>query len=113
MKIILKLENGALLLLTVYLYFAVFHLSWLVLILCLFLPDLSMVGYLVDSKIGAMTYNSVHNLVVPSTAIFLGLALDNSLLVYIGLILFIHIFMDRLLGYGLKYADDFKHTHLD
>ena len=29
-----------------------------------------------------------------------------------GIILFTHSNMDRILGYGLKYPDDFKHTHL-
>lgn len=29
-----------------------------------------------------------------------------------GVILFAHASMDRIFGYGLKYADDFKHTHL-
>jgi hypothetical protein len=29
-----------------------------------------------------------------------------------GLVLFGHSAMDRAVGYGLKYEDDFKHTHL-
>jgi hypothetical protein len=30
----------------------------------------------------------------------------------IGAIWVAHIGMDRMLGYGLKYGDDFTHTHL-
>ncbi|TAG51385.1 MAG: DUF4260 family protein, partial [Runella slithyformis] len=30
----------------------------------------------------------------------------------IGIILFAHSAMDRIAGYGLKYEDAFKHTHL-
>lgn len=113
MKTFLKLENIALLLLAVYVYFGLFHLSLWILAVCLFLPDLSMIGYLMDSRIGAITYNSVHNFIVPSVITFLGLFMNNTLFIYIGLILFIHIFMDRSLDYGLKYPDEFKHTHLD
>lgn len=112
MSLFLKLENLAMLLLASYVYFGVFHLSLWVLVVCLFLPDLSMVGYLAGNRIGALTYNSVHNLIVPSVFTFLGVYFVNNLLISIGLILFIHIFMDRSMGYGLKYADAFKHTHL-
>lgn len=113
MKLFLKLENVALLLLAGYVYFGLFHLSLFVLAVCLFLPDLSMVGYLAGNETGAKVYNSVHNLIVPSVLTIFGLIMTNQLVLYAGLILFIHIFMDRSLGYGLKYSDDFKHTHLD
>ena len=29
-----------------------------------------------------------------------------------GIILFGHASMDRIFGYGLKFSDNFKHTHL-
>lgn len=112
MSLFLKLENLAMLLLTGYVYFGVFHLSLWVLAVCLFLPDLSMVGYLAGNRVGAITYNSVHNLIVPGVLVFIGVSTMNDILNSIGLILFIHIFMDRSLGYGLKYSDEFKHTHL-
>jgi hypothetical protein len=37
---------------------------------------------------------------------------QRSWFINIGLIMYAHSSMDRMLGYGLKYADDFKHTHL-
>jgi hypothetical protein len=37
---------------------------------------------------------------------------SQPLLLALGLIWLAHIGMDRLLGYGLKYADHFQHTHL-
>jgi hypothetical protein len=32
--------------------------------------------------------------------------------VFTGTLLFTHASFDRILGYGLKYFDSFKHTHL-
>lgn len=42
----------------------------------------------------------------------LGAAVNNPALQLAGLILLGHSSLDRVLGYGLKYADSFKHTHL-
>ena len=42
----------------------------------------------------------------------LGLLAGQSLAVWLALIWCAHIGMDRLLGFGLKYPDAFKHTHL-
>ena len=36
----------------------------------------------------------------------------NSWLMLVGIILFGHSCMDRMLGFGLKYPDSFKNTHL-
>jgi hypothetical protein len=41
-----------------------------------------------------------------------GIATDSPMVYSIALIWFVHIGMDRALGYGLKYRDSFKHTHL-
>jgi hypothetical protein len=38
--------------------------------------------------------------------------LNHHLLSVIGVILFGHSAMDRIFGYGLKFDDDFKNTHL-
>jgi len=75
-------------------------------------PDLGMIGYLLGPKVGAITYNFTHN---KGLAIVVGLAgyyfhINECMLA--GLILFSHSSMDRMLGFGLKYPDAFKHTHL-
>ncbi|MDR0921934.1 MAG: DUF4260 domain-containing protein [Lactobacillales bacterium] len=111
MKKLLVIENIFLLILTLYIYFFVFRFSILVLILGVWLPDLSMLGYFKDNKFGAYLYNSVHNLILPSFLAFVGVQFQMEIFIYVSLILFIHIFLDRMLGYGLKYTDDFKHTH--
>lgn len=41
-----------------------------------------------------------------------GLALGASLPVAIALVWAAHVGFDRMLGYGLKYASGFGHTHL-
>lgn len=84
---------------------------WLFLALLL-MPDLSMVGYLRNPRIGALTYNLVHTYVVPAVFLALMFMIDSEIGVQTALIWFAHIGMDRMLGYGLKYPTEFKSTHL-
>jgi hypothetical protein len=41
-----------------------------------------------------------------------GVIVDSSLLIALGAVWLAHIGFDRLAGYGLKYPDDLRHTHL-
>ncbi len=41
-----------------------------------------------------------------------GLVLEQRLCLLAGLVWVAHIGLDRMLGYGLKYASAFSHTHL-
>lgn len=75
-------------------------------------PDISMVGYLGGPRLGAITYNAVHNLVVALAVFALGWWADVGALRLLGAILVAHVGMDRALGYGLKLPTDFKDTHL-
>lgn len=79
----------------------------------LFTPDISMFGYLVNNKVGAVIYNLVHTYSSPIIVIILGLLLTSPIVVSLGLILSAHIGMDRMIGFGLKYPTDFKDTHLN
>lgn len=112
MKYILQVEHALLGLLTVYIYFGYFHYSWWLFVGAFFIPDISMLGYLINTRIGANIYNIVHSLIAPCTLLTLAWLLNNDVIRAYSLILFTHIFMDRALGYGLKYEDSFKHTHL-
>jgi hypothetical protein len=87
--------------------------SWLVFALLLFAPDVSAVGYLFDTRIGAVTYNVVHTYVLPIALVALAAATGSAALGQIALILFAHIGIDRMMGYGLKYPTAFKDTHLN
>jgi len=75
-------------------------------------PDLSMLGYLIDSCWGARAYNAVHTYVTPATLAIAALLLHHAPLLPFALIWANHIGVDRLLGYGLKYPQGFGWTHL-
>ncbi|MBP6391599.1 MAG: DUF4260 domain-containing protein [Flavobacteriales bacterium] len=90
-------------------------------------PDIGMLGYLVSPHVGAFTYNLLHHkgiamlvlvFSVPSMIeVFTLWSKDMGTLhatppLLLGIILFGHASMDRVFGYGLKFGDNFHHTHL-
>lgn len=75
-------------------------------------PDLSALGYLVNPRVGAWTYNLVHHKAVAVTLYVLGHLTPNPALMFAGTLLLGHSSLDRVLGFGLKYPDAFQHTHL-
>lgn len=107
----IKLEELALLILGIYL-FAQLDFAWWWFPLLLFIPDISMLGYAIDNRIGAWTYNLFHHRGTAIVVCIMGWHLQQDLLTLIGVILFSHIAVDRLFGYGLKYENGFHHTHL-
>jgi hypothetical protein len=86
--------------------------NWLLFIPLLLLPDASAIGYLGGLRVGAFTYNLIHNWVIGLAVLGLGWAIDSNLLLFAGTILIAHVGMDRLAGYGLKHPSGFKDTHL-
>jgi hypothetical protein len=86
--------------------------SWWLFAALWLVPDLSMLGYLVNSCWGARTYNAIHTYVTPATLALISLLLHQSALLPYALIWISHIGIDRLLGYGLKYPQGFGRTHL-
>jgi len=111
MKKLIALEEAAMLVLSVVLFNQLSFAWWWYLALIL-APDLSMLGYVVNTRIGAMAYNLFHHKAVAIVVYIAGLYLKNEVVQMIGLILFGHSSMDRMLGYGLKYPDSFQNTHL-
>ena len=75
-------------------------------------PDLSMIGYLGGPRLGALTYNLLHNLAVAIAAVGIGWFAAVAPLALAGAILVAHVGMDRALGFGLKLPTDFRDTHL-
>lgn len=112
MKNLLKLEELAQFALSIYI-FTLLDYSWWVFPACLLLPDLSMVGYLVNTRFGAWIYNFFHHKMLAIAVLIIGAYLEQPWIVLSGVILFGHSAMDRLFGYGFKYPDSFKHTHLE
>ncbi|CAI8998222.1 MULTISPECIES: DUF4260 domain-containing protein [Bacillus] len=98
-KKIIHMEGLIVLIATIYIY-ALNEFSWFIFFLLLLVPDVSMLAYLINNRIGAQIYNLFHTYIV------------SILLILIGLIWTAHIGMDRLFGYGLKYQTDFKDTHI-
>jgi len=75
-------------------------------------PDLSMLGYLAGPCRGARIYNAFHTYVAPGVLALCSLLPGAHGALPLALIWANHIGVDRLLGFGLKYADGFGFTHL-
>jgi len=71
-----------------------------------------MLGYLINTRTGAWTYNLFHHKGVAIIVLCLGWGFNFDWMVLTGIILFGHSGIDRLCGYGLKFQDSFHHTHL-
>lgn len=111
MQQLLKFEDLGTFLLSIFL-FGQLDFAWWLYPALLLLPDLSMLGYLLGPKAGAITYNFFHHKLLGMTGWMLGMWLNWPVLALTGLILFGHAAMDRLFGYGLKYPNSFYNTHL-
>jgi len=111
MKVLLKLEDFAELLLAIFL-FTRLDFAWWWFPALILVPDFSMIGYIISTKAGAASYNFFHHKGLGILVGIMGLLMNNQEMMFAGIILFGHSAMDRLFGYGLKYNDDFKHTHL-
>jgi hypothetical protein len=108
---ILRAEQLALVVAGVVVYLA--NGGMLILLLPLLLaPDLSIGGYLGGPRLGAVSYNAVHNLVLALAGLGIGWWFDVGWLVLLGAVLIAHVGGDRALGYGLKLPSDFRDTHL-
>ena len=111
MKYLLKLEEAALFLFSIWAFRQLGFPFWEFAAFIL-LPDAGMAGYLVNPRIGAFTYNLAHHKGVAVAVFLAGYFLHSDPALIAGLILFAHSCMDRMFGFGLKYSDSFKNTHL-
>nr|WP_299074176.1 DUF4260 domain-containing protein [uncultured Allomuricauda sp.] len=112
MKILLKLEEFMLLALGFFL-FTKMDLPWWWFFALLLTPDIGMLGYLAGKRVGAFTYNMFHHRGIAILLYLIGIVyLPLPAFELAGIIIFSHIAMDRIFGYGLKYEKGFKFTHL-
>ena len=111
MKTLINIEEAAKFIAS-YLGSLYLDFDWWLFPALLLLPDLSMLGYLVNSHFGAVLYNFFHHQALAIVVGIMGIYFHISELQLAGLVLFGHSAMDRALGYGLKHADSFQHTHL-
>ncbi len=124
MKNLLLLEEAAQFLFCVF-FLYLMDVAWWAYLLLAIGPDIGMLGYLISPKAGAFTYNFLHHKGLALGVFFLGqflsslykhwsgpLPYDFTDLFYVAAILYGHASMDRIFGYGLKFGDNFHHTHL-
>ncbi len=111
MRSLLKIEEVFLFILSIYLFTQLDYAWWWFPTLIL-LPDIGMLGYLINTKIGAIIYNIVHHRAASIIVYVVGSIIFSPITQLIGIIMFAHTAMDRVFDYGLKYSDNFKHTHL-
>ena len=86
--------------------------SWWLFAALILVPDLAMVGYLARPRVGALIYNLAHTYTVPVALAGAAMVAGLPLLLAGALIWIAHIGADRMLGYGLKLPEGFKHTDL-
>ena len=95
--VLLRVEGAAMLACSLFLYHS-FVARWAVFFaLCLW-PDLFMLGYLVNAKLGARLYNLVHMDALPLALAVVSFALGQSGPMTFALIWLAHIGWDRTLG---------------
>ena len=113
MRTLIKLEEAGLMILSFYLLYKLeMGISWWMYIILFFSPDIGILGYAVNNKTGAFTYNLFHHKGIAFILAGIGLVIFNDILLFAGLIMLAHASFDRVLGYGLKYQDHFKHTSI-
>ncbi len=111
MKFTLRTEELLMFILSIYL-FSLYDFSWWLYPVLLLLPDIGMIGYLFNTQSGAIIYNIFHHKGIAITIYLIGAFTAVPWIILTGIILFGHSSMDRFFGFGLKYPDSFKHTHL-
>lgn len=109
---VLRLEGLMVFVASLFFYDHMTMESWKLFFLLFFLPDIGLLGYVGGNKLGSITYNILHTYVTPLSVSLLFSLLSLTAWYYIVVIWIAHIGFDRALGFGLKYATGFKHTHL-
>jgi len=88
------------------------HLNWIWFGVLFLVPDISMLGFLVNPRFGALAYNAAHTTIGFGLIAAAGILLGSSAVLTVGLVGLAHVGFDRFVGYGLKYPSAFGHTHL-
>jgi hypothetical protein len=112
-NIILRVEGLAVFIAALFFYTRMGG-SWGLFALLILAPDLGMLGYLINSKVGSVTYNLLHwylGSAILLTCYFISKS-EIALCLHVALVWAAHIGIDRFLGFGLKYPTGFKDTHL-
>jgi len=111
-KSLLILEELGLLAGSMILFSLTTHFEWWIYAILFFIPDISFAAYLINTKIGSAVYNIFHHKGMMIAMIVTGYYTELEWILAVGIVFLGHAAFDRLFGYGLKFSDDFKHTHL-
>jgi Domain of unknown function (DUF4260) len=93
-------------------FFAYLGVSWWWFAVLILVPDLSAIGYMGGSRLGSWFYDLAHTYVGPAILGVIGYLVHEPMTMAIATVWFSHIGVDQLIGYGLKFANDPKDTHL-
>lgn len=94
-------------------YNVCFPHAWLFFAGWFLVPDLSLIAFATrNPKLSTSIYNLVHNLVFPIVLGLVGWRYAHVVLLQVGFVWATHIELDRVLGYGLKFQQAFKPTHI-
>ena len=109
-RLMLHIEGLTLLVASLVLY-GNLDFGWGTFALFLLAPDLAVIPYAINKRVGQVIYNLVHTIVFPLILALYSMMNANELGLQTSLIWFAHIGMDHLFGYGFKYPGSFKETH--
>ena len=109
--LLLRLEGLTIFILGIVIYWK-FSYGWPLFWMTFLIPDVALFAYLFNRNIGAAAYNVTHAKILPSICAVIGMTYNQHLLLALSIIWFVHIGVDRFLGFGLKYSRGFKFTHL-
>jgi Domain of unknown function (DUF4260) len=93
-------------------FYAGSHFRWWLFAVLFLAPDLLMLGYLLNAKVGAAFYNLAPTTIGPICLLLCGTVFSVSMLYPLAVIWLAHLGFDRMLGYGLKYPTQLRDTHL-
>jgi len=112
LRVYLQVEGAIALAAAVSFYWQV-SFSWWFFAVLFFAPDVSMLGYVVGLRVGALIYNVAHTYTTPALVLLIGCLMHSPTTIAIGLIWVGHIGFDRMFGFGLKHDSGFRQTHFD
>jgi hypothetical protein len=101
MRTLSKLEELTLVVLSFYLFLALDY-AWWWFPLLFFVPDVSLLGYLINRTVGSTTYNLIHHKSLAVLLYLVGSFIQLPALQIAGVVMFGHSSLDRVLGFGLQ-----------
>jgi hypothetical protein len=112
--VLLRLESLLVLSASVVVYRTAFHGPWWLFAVLFLVPDISLLGYAAHGRrrLAATVYNTGHNYILPAVTGLAGWGWGSLRAEQVAGIWIAHIAFDRVLGYGLKFSEGFKPTHI-